>query len=1096
MAGRYKLLNPLDLPKEKKGVKDAASIQLENDDEPASPVQLPVSVEEIHERPVLTPLKDKEIMQSVGLVRQYLRDTGVNANMNKFTSALLQNNILPYNPYPGYIKRFRKLSEKFHTRRETLQTVQRKIQQCPTFLTGTGILSGVKLPGAKLWGLQHVLSGTNPKILNDYRSIIKSCTVDQTKISGKFGDDVALLPTITGPCIFSGSLHDQCFKLDVSVSVLVTTTDFQVAAKNLGLAILLDLEHISSNTDHLIISLKVPVISDDTFVTKTWSADEIQSVLSSANVSTKDEFVQAIGVAALKKHDTIVQLLAQTSKDSISKLSGHYIKVEKSYNLMTVMKSKNSGQMSLFISNAQYQALHEGLFIEKSDAEIYLSAFKKYSTAGSPLSQNVCNAVQKIWQERIAGKQIESNLTEILHHQFLMEHVQNQNKPSSTKNEDSLAIQIYRVLRGFGQKLEYISTLITTLNDIASSKFLYSDVKIFQNVFSQCQSCLNEFFDETAHELSSAEASARLVIRSYLGKIDKLANDQKFNKIKPYLSFMKGYIKAISFCLIEDSLEEFGKIRAAQSQINAVLQVDFGQDLNIDLRSDEFRHKTETTSFTSIDKKILDLSLTNVASPAQISPHAARMQYCIDVRIDEVWKTFMNNMLIMKNNLPANPYPSLVTLLRQASLKVQLFREDNSVIVRRLLGKPKSYDDKLKLFSIPGASAYGTYSAVSALNSVGFRQISTMASSVAIIPPQAGKGTPAVAAGAFELKSFTAISNEALLYGSVTPYISTITVNEYCFIKGSPAQKHDGILRFSKVLLINLGNLQTQGILPVRAFFSDVNLKLNDLNAVSSEFHNQFVSTVDTQQPIMIHLLMPLDWRYVLIKKIIHVYFVNEMTDDTTFLTKHDPLAPLCQVFLNGIDAAEYTRRIQIFDETNDDLLKSKIMETWNEFDWPSFAQFLLVQGIGTSAGEDLTEEKIEAIGFGWKLFHSPYGALHYSSAIAKAIREGLKYDIKSDTASTVKKNLKVMLAGYRNILNTTLTAQSTMSSSALNLYCQDLLQNAAPVGTVELTQGSNLPRVLDHVASITQAISDSIAMDLVECFLSIRKIVDSKTKY
>lgn len=341
------------------------------------------------------------------------------------------------------------------------------------------------------------------------------------------------------------------------------------------------------------------------------------------------------------------------------------------------------------------------------------------------------------------------------------------------------------------------------------------------------------------------------------------------------------------------------------------------------------------------------------------------------------------------------------------------------------------------------------------------------------------------------MKCLMAVSNESLLYRSATPYLNTVTINEHCFIRGPQTQQHDGIVALSKVILINLGNLQTQGILPLKACFAEVDLELHDLNGISTRFQNQFTSCLESQKPITVQLLIPMDWRHVLVKKTIHISFINEMTDGTSFLTKHDSVTPLRQVFLNGNDAVEYTKRIRIYEQPSQDILKSKASEMCAEFNWSNFAQFVLIHELNNNAKKDFDQKTMERIAFCWKLFHSPHGSLQYCASLNEAIRGGLKYaKSASSEMQTLKEHLETMLAGYRNVLHTTLTSPSTMAASSLNLYCQDLIEKASPVN---LSRTGGLSRTLTYISNLTEAISDSLATDLLNCAPSVQILTNTK---
>lgn len=57
---------------------------------------------------------------------------------------------------------------------------------------GTGILHGIKGGQGNLWGLDHILSHVNPKVLDKYLSIVPSVTISSEEASVKCGQKVFL----------------------------------------------------------------------------------------------------------------------------------------------------------------------------------------------------------------------------------------------------------------------------------------------------------------------------------------------------------------------------------------------------------------------------------------------------------------------------------------------------------------------------------------------------------------------------------------------------------------------------------------------------------------------------------------------------------------------------------------------------------------------------------------------------------------------------------------------------------------------------------------------------------------------------------------
>lgn len=1116
MAGRYKLLFPLDIPRSDKGKKG------KKQPEELKPQQENVSAvtEDIGERIVLVPLKDKEVMQSIGLVRQYLRDTGLTANMTKFTSELLKGKMLPYNPYPAYVFWARQLAEKFHVKRESLQVVQRRMAQCQTFNINTGLFAGVKLPDINIWGLEHILLTINPVSVEKYRYAVESSSATKQKISEKCGRDVSTMTTLQGPCMFTGTLADECFELGVHVTVLVKSDDVSRASVSFGKAVLCDLRHINDHADHFFLSLNVPVHKKGIWKIRKWYAEEITPLISSEEPSqAESDLVQAIGSAAVNKQSILLDYLAFFDPEKILQSQQKSLPAVKSYSLMIlnsqILANGRHSEPSLLLATESFQEIHEGLFFSQDEAELYTTTFKQYSKfAKTPLAKQVTDVVQKSWQLSIGGKQLESDSIDILHRLFLLERIQSQMKPATTKTEDSLAIQITRLMQGRGIKLERLRPINKVLCTLATMKSHEQSNQVFNEMFYIYSKRLYDFFDENSHELSSTLLAAKYRVINCLEEIQRLAAEDKVNNALPSLRFLSGYLKSLSIALIEDALEFFPMIKRLKIQIDQGINKEFGLDLNVDTRMDMYKHRVDSTHYVDVDKKFLDVSqcALNSRAPQNISTRVSLLQYSVDTRIDQVWKEFLDDILLVRKNLPPNPYPSLVTKLRQSSLKVQLFRETNSVLFGHLSShKPKLYDNHYQLYTIQGLSAFGSLVALLNLNSAGFRLTQTIASSVAISPTLPGSGTQAIAINSFELRCYIALTKEILLYGSIVPHLTTVSLEEYCFVKGAKGQEHDGIQSLAKIILINIGNMETQGILALEARFSDTSVKLHDNSNSSTRFQNEFASSINAGQAVVLHFLVPIDWRYVHVIKTIHFYYVDQRNDQVNLLTPHNILAPYRQVFFSSNDAGEYSKGISAvanpettLTETIQAKIQNEMTDAWENKEWSHLATLLLLDSTVGQKEFRLDDERCQAtISFCWRLFHSAYGELQCIVSIGKSIIEALKSSTDSTrNVSSITDMLRSSILGFRSKVHLALSRPSTLAVLSIDSYCQNLMQNVAPcnlsTGSVNITNPSTLENALTHVCAVLQAIADAAAMDLLNVSPTVKSdlqtILDKKS--
>lgn len=1096
MAKRYKLTNPLQVTRNEPRLEDPVIQAGDNDQEDtaATPV-LGSRGTVIQELPVFVASKDPDVAQAIALRRQYLRDTGVTGHMNKLTTELIRSNNLPYNPYPGYIKRFLKIAERFHTRGKSLAEVHQHLSGSPTNVTKSGILTSFKLAKWDLWGLQHILMMLNPKMLSLVGSVVKSSVIQQSKLSQAI-KNANILTCLKGPCIFLGSFHNVCYNIQIAVDVVVTASDLQDAAYTFAETILSDLTFVAKDTDHQILSISLTVPEGDDFENKTWSAHDLEPILSSdITTPVKGELLKAIAIAAMNKENIAVNMVLNCGKDSLF-LKMKHIGTLKCYRLVAVFNQGNrgnSGSHNFFCTTAPYQAIHEGVFIEQSEAERYLSTFKNYSGYKSPLLSNVINAVKKVWEQKIAGRQMESDMMTLSHYSILIELIQNLVKPITSRKEDSLAVEAYRICQGFGMSLERISALITTMSGMLNSELKESGYELLLQVLSQYRDCLEEFFDETSRDSTVVFAKTRLL--HLVNEIEVLTANKSVNKMKLVLDFTEAYLKSLSCDLIDQALDGFPTILRTQSQINASFKVEFGRNLQTDVSTEKYRHKSEAEAFGDVERKIVDMLVSSSALSVSSSnvQQAVRLQYLMDARVDEVWDSFLHDLFMSRQNPPPNPYPLLVRRLREASLKVQLYREDNARIIRKFItARPKLFDKNMRLYTISGVSAFGSIAAISNISPTGFKQASTIALNVAVSTLLDASGSHLTGSVGFEFKCISTLSGNSLMLNSFTPYLTTVSTEEHCFIIGPEEQHADGLSALSQILLNYLENLKHKGVTPTRAIFQDIELELGEMDSASIRFLSLVASTLSSQKPFVLQLVVAMDWRLLLVRKTFHIYYVNKMTNKATFLTSHDELLSLKQVFFNSANAIQYAKWVAATPKSRSHLVKH-IAEHARKLDWINMAQLMVAYCFYEEGPSTLGPNDTELALFAWRLFHSPCGSLMYAVAVSEALTDSLLNPDCLLQGNSRHQLVVSTLFGFRNCINKVLSSKSTMVSNALNPYCQHLLQFSSPCklddGTAQINK-DQLRNTLLHTKGILTAVEDNLALDLLRCTPVIKSLL------
>ena len=62
-------------------------------------------------------------------------------------------------------------------------------------------------------------------------------------------------------------------------------------------------------------------------------------------------------------------------------------------------------------------------------------------------------------------------------------------------------------------------------------------------------------------------------------------------------------------------------------------------------------------------------SIISSQAPPAVAPQFVMMQYCVDIRLDEMWREFLDFLIIKEDHLPPNPFPYLNAVLRKGNMR-------------------------------------------------------------------------------------------------------------------------------------------------------------------------------------------------------------------------------------------------------------------------------------------------------------------------------------------------------------------------------------------------------------------------------------------
>ncbi|XP_059149138.1 uncharacterized protein LOC131936245 isoform X2 [Physella acuta] len=255
-------------------------------------------------------------------IRHYLRKTGIQNQFQNLLHLLLSRDELPYNPYPGFAVRLRPFMEKFYTDIETDEKIE-YLLTVPLRETQLIDLFTVQ-DGGPVWGLRSILRVLNPTMVNRYRWLSDNITPSFNDLYQKEGYS--------------------------AVSIFVNS-------------VILDIDRLGDSNHHILIGLNVPVQTENVWLLEFWDPETIQK--------HKGELMQKICDAVIESKYIIAECVFR-----LDPLTDTYIQGQKQYTLSFVAVNNELKEEGLSnFAEFPMASLHEGLFLNQTHAESYISMF-------------------------------------------------------------------------------------------------------------------------------------------------------------------------------------------------------------------------------------------------------------------------------------------------------------------------------------------------------------------------------------------------------------------------------------------------------------------------------------------------------------------------------------------------------------------------------------------------------------------------------------------------------------------------------------------------------------------------------------------------
>ncbi|XP_021373136.1 uncharacterized protein LOC110463111 isoform X2 [Mizuhopecten yessoensis] len=313
--------------------------------------------------------------------RDYLEETELVESFRRLMTLLLDRPELPYNPYPGLVQRFRQNAEAFHLdqipegkiHQILHNNLQESIMQDLFFVRGYD----------NIWGLSSILRVISPQQISRYKWLVDNMTPEPENLFSEPGYTNQVTVAMVGPCVFEGTFYQQVSNLQLRKEFLITGEDVKMGVSIFVNSVMAEIDGMYTNPRHLILGVNLPYGDNDSptvTLMDFWDPDRIQQ--------EKETFLQAMSDTVLSNKYIYMDGIFRVDPDVATYTRGqvqfglNFISLSltaganegNGYDNDIVSSTNNESGLSSFCEYPM-SSLHEGVFLNRSHAEAYLSIF-------------------------------------------------------------------------------------------------------------------------------------------------------------------------------------------------------------------------------------------------------------------------------------------------------------------------------------------------------------------------------------------------------------------------------------------------------------------------------------------------------------------------------------------------------------------------------------------------------------------------------------------------------------------------------------------------------------------------------------------------
>ncbi|XP_052800800.1 uncharacterized protein LOC128231721 isoform X2 [Mya arenaria] len=698
--------------------------------------------------------------------------------------------------------------------------------------------------------------------------------------------------------------------------------------------------------------------------------------------------------------------------------------------------------------------------------------------SSGPFSWQITTPIKSNYQRKISGYWREVELFEIAYSVIMLVLMDRE------AFGDDILVEVWRLLHGTSGGLHLLMEYNKGLRAIIQAVANTSDYPMIRPLLKQYQESVEKLFLNPLLERSQDQIT---VGRSIAAKVEDMifAPDMEFASAS-HLQFTLRGLKNINLYLIpllmelaEDSLPTCPEItklvttfedafpeedpRPPTRYKKRAQATSFQAGQQEEVEDEVIRHGVEDEHIKRHETSVINMKacIARDMSPQAMVKENVLMKYMLDCHIDDVWNSYLIE-LAGGDVFPPNPFPRLISILRQSAMKMDLFYDKSSVVTEKMFNlEVKLIDAENFIYNVPGIDAYGTLTSLMMLDTgiyIPLAQIFQKFQQKSYIQKK----------GPYRVGICLALSGPGVYYGRVQPYLTEIEFHEHYYIQGPSGCSGEAIQLCSVIVHNHMVDMITKSGLPVMGVYfgspSPDHWTADDILGKKKGFMTQFAYTCSLKQPIYAKAYVLIDgWRYVTLKKYFKLHFLENGARPEIFYPD-DPASFFQSIFLSKDRAAFHYQNCGP-PQGGDPMslanvravtghVEKAMFETQRKGDWLQFYRHLLLR--------DLISQDQTHLADCWRVLHSMAGQVEYVVSMMEVLQDlvltclQLGIDTQSSrggsrgsTSNKRRKNpveqkalTKMVMAFYQKLMYAC-ESRLTMAARSLTDYIENKLKSA-----------------------------------------------------